>query len=60
MKTKEREALLQTLKSRFEKNMHRHAGIAWADVRAKLEANPDALTSLQGMEATGNGAGLKY
>ena len=53
MKTKEREALLQTLKTRFEKNMHRHAGIAWADVHARLEANPDALTSLQAMDATG-------
>lgn len=53
MKTKEREALLQTLKSRFEKNMRRHAGIAWAEVLARLDANPDALLSLQGMEATG-------
>jgi hypothetical protein len=53
MKTKEREALLQALKARFEKNMHRHAGIAWADVQARLEGNPGALTSLQAMEATG-------
>jgi hypothetical protein len=53
MKTKEREALLQTLKLRFEKNMRRHAGIAWAEVLARLDANPDALLSLQAMEATG-------
>jgi Protein of unknown function (DUF4256) len=53
MKTKEREALLQALKLRFEKNMRRHAGIAWADVHARLDANPDALMSLQAMEATG-------
>lgn len=53
MKAKEREALLQALKARFEKNMHRHAGIAWAEVHARLDANPAALTSLQGMEATG-------
>jgi Protein of unknown function (DUF4256) len=53
MKTKEREALLQALKLRFEKNMRRHAGIAWAEVLARLDANPDALTSLQAMEATG-------
>jgi hypothetical protein len=53
MKTKEREALLQALKSRFEKNMRRHAGIAWAEVLARLDANPAALTSLQAMEATG-------
>ncbi len=52
-KAKQRDELLQTLKARFQKNMHRHAGIAWADVEAKLEANPDALSSLQEMEATG-------
>ena len=53
MKTKEREELLQALKARFEKNMHRHAGIAWADVQASLEGNLDALRSLHEMEATG-------
>ena len=53
MKAQEREELLQVLKARFEKNMHRHAGIAWAEVRARLEGNADALRSLQGMEATG-------
>jgi hypothetical protein len=53
MKAKERGALLQALKARFEKHMRRHAGIAWADVHAKLEGHPAALTSLQAMEATG-------
>jgi hypothetical protein len=53
MKTQERDALLQTLKARFDKHRHRHAGIAWADVQARFEANADALTSLQQMEATG-------
>jgi Protein of unknown function (DUF4256) len=53
MKAKEQEDLLQALKSRFEKNMQRHLGIAWAAVRARLEANADALKSLQAMEATG-------
>lgn len=53
MKAKEREALVQALKARFEKNMHRHAGIAWANVRTRLEGNPGALTSLQAMDATG-------
>lgn len=53
MKTTETEALLQLLKTRFGKNMHRHAGAAWSDVRAKLEGHPDALKSLQAMEATG-------
>lgn len=53
MKTKGHNELLQALKARFEKNMHRHAGIAWIDVQAKLEGNLDALRSLQEMEATG-------
>lgn len=53
MKTQEQEALLQALQARFEKHMHRHQGIAWVDVRSKLEDNPDALRSLREMEATG-------
>lgn len=53
MKAKEREALLQALKARFDKNMRRHAGVAWAEVLARLDAHPAALTSLQAMEATG-------
>jgi Protein of unknown function (DUF4256) len=53
MKTKEPEDLLQALLARFKTNMHRHAGIGWAQVRAKLEGHADALKSLQAMEATG-------
>jgi hypothetical protein len=53
MKTQELEVLLQALKTRFEKHMHRHKGISWADVRARLERNPAALKSLRDMEATG-------
>lgn len=53
MSAQDREKLLQLLKGRFEKNTHRHEGIAWADVQAKLDANHDALRSLQEMEATG-------
>jgi hypothetical protein len=53
MKTQEREELLQALKGRFEKNMHRHKAIAWADVRARLEGRPGAMASLREMEATG-------
>jgi hypothetical protein len=49
MKAQEREELLQVLKARFEKNMHRHQAIAWADVRARLEGNADALRSLRDM-----------
>ena len=53
MKALEREELLRALKARFEKNMHRHEAIAWDEVRAGLEANPEALRSLREMEATG-------
>jgi Protein of unknown function (DUF4256) len=53
VKAKEREALLQALRARFEKNMRRHAGISWAKVRSWLDAIPAALTSLQGRDATG-------
>jgi hypothetical protein len=53
MKANERADLLRTLKARFDNNMHRHAGIAWPDVQARIEASPGALASLHSMEATG-------
>lgn len=53
MKATERNALLGALETRFESNTQRHVGIAWPDVLARLDANPDALRSLQEMEATG-------
>ena len=49
----EREELLQALKARFEKNMRRHIGMAWDEVRARLESRPQALRSLRDMEASG-------
>ena len=53
MKAQERKELLETLRTRFEKNKHRHKAVEWADVQAKLERNPDALKSLREMEITG-------
>jgi len=50
---KQREELLRTLKTRFEKNINRHKGIVWAEVQAKLEANVKKLWSLNEMETTG-------
>ena len=50
---KQREQLLETLKARFEANMHRHKGLAWAQLQAKLEANSEKLWSLSEMERTG-------
>jgi len=45
--------LLKALKARFEANMQRHPGIAWAEVQARLETYPDKLWSLNEMERTG-------
>src|SRR5947199_8726214 len=47
------EELLCTLQARFEKNMHRHKGLEWAKVQAKLEANGEKLWSINEMERTG-------
>jgi len=49
----ESSALLHTLKTRFEKNMKRHKGMAWADVEERLLAHPAKVWSLSEMEATG-------
>ena len=49
----QREELLRTLKTRFEKNTNRHKGLDWAKVQAKLEANTEKLWSLHEMERTG-------
>ena len=53
MKANRHEGLIEVLKTRFEKSMQRHEGVAWADVRAELDRNPHALRSLNEMEATG-------
>ncbi len=50
---KQREELLKALKARFEKNMGRHKGLAWAQVQARLEAKTEKLWSLNEMERTG-------
>ena len=50
---KQREELLGALKGRFENNVSRHKGLAWAPVQARLEANVEKLWSLNEMERTG-------
>jgi hypothetical protein len=50
---KQREALIRTLKVRFENNMNRHQGLEWAEVQAKLEANAEKLWAVNEMERTG-------
>ena len=50
---RDRDELLATLKARFEENAHRHEGLRWEKVRARLEAEPDKLSSLGEMEGSG-------
>lgn len=49
----ERNAFIEILKTRFETNEHRHKGINWPDVEAKLKKSPAKLGSLFVMESTG-------
>ena len=58
LSAEQRQALLHTLKDRFEKNMQRHKGLQWTNVQAALEAHPandrnEKLWSLHEMERTG-------
>jgi hypothetical protein len=53
LSSKEQAELLALLEARFEKNMNRHKGAGWANLRARLEANPSKLWSLSEMERTG-------
>lgn len=52
MKAAAKDALIKTLKNRFEKNLRRHQGLEWPAVQARLEANPGKLEALQDMERT--------
>lgn len=53
LSSQDRESLLNTLKTRFEKNKNRHKDLDWAKIQAKLEANAAKLWSLNEMETTG-------
>jgi len=50
---KQGDGLLRTLKARFDAHMHRHAGLEWATVQARLESNSPKLWSLYEMEQSG-------
>jgi hypothetical protein len=53
LSTEQREELLEALKDRFEKNMHRHQDLEWAKVEVRLEeVDPKKLWSLNEMERT--------
>lgn len=45
--------LLQVLQARFEQHPQRHAGMAWADVAARLATVPARLAVLQAMQDSG-------
>ncbi|MBS1589834.1 MAG: DUF4256 domain-containing protein [Bacteroidetes bacterium] len=47
------EGLLKVLKARFDKNKHRHQGIEWKEVEARLVMQPTKLWSINEMEGTG-------
>jgi hypothetical protein len=51
--TKQRDALLVTLKARFDAHMHRHSGVKWNDVARRLESKGAKLWSLNEMEESG-------
>ena len=46
-------AFLEVLRSRFDKNRHRHTGIEWTDVQRRLEEQVEKIWSLSEMERTG-------
>jgi hypothetical protein len=50
---KQRDALLETLKARFDAHTPRHAGIVWTTVQTRLEKNPGKLWTLNEMEQSG-------
>jgi hypothetical protein len=53
LSTEQQDELLKTLQQRFEQNMNRHQDVEWAQVAARLEADPEKLWSLNEMERTG-------
>jgi hypothetical protein len=50
---KQCDEICSTLKTRFEKNMNRHKGLAWPAIQQRLDGKPEKLWSLQEMERTG-------
>ncbi len=45
--------IVRALEARFAHNMHRHPGMKWEAVEARLSAHPDKLKALSEMERTG-------
>jgi Protein of unknown function (DUF4256) len=53
MTAKQHGGLLTTLKDRFAAHMHRHTGVQWSAVQARLGSNSARLASLHAMEQSG-------
>lgn len=53
LSAREREALLETLKTRFDANLSRHRGLTWGQVLARLDGADAKLWSLAELERTG-------
>jgi len=55
LSAKQSDELIRVLKSRFEKNMNRHKGLKWVDIKERLENknSVEKLWSLNEMEVTG-------
>jgi hypothetical protein len=49
----QRDDLLASLEDRFSQHPHRHEGIGWEEVLARLEGRPDTLRILHEMQRTG-------
>jgi len=49
----QRNALLKTLKARFEAHAHRHPGLEWSLAQARIESSSTKLWSLNEMELSG-------
>ncbi|NBC83488.1 MAG: DUF4256 domain-containing protein [Bacteroidetes bacterium] len=54
------EELLNILKNRFSRNMHRHEVIVWSTVQTKLLSMPERLWSLNEMEETAGEPDVVY
>ena len=50
---KQRDALLETLKARFEAHMHRHASLEWSVAQGRIKSSSAKLWSLNEMELSG-------
>jgi hypothetical protein len=53
MDAKARETFLTLLRGRFEKHPERHRDMGWADIKARLEADPGKIDTLKKMEDSG-------